>query len=154
MLFHMCRCGAMIPQNTAVCTACAAGQNSQMSRHMEYNRFRRNKKAAAFYTSDIWRTTRARAIALYDGVDIYAYYTQHKIMTADMVHHIEPLEDNWNRRLDLTNLLPLSNQNHGIIEALYSKDEETKRRTQQQLIDLIATHWEGQGGVEKVLYGI
>lgn len=151
MLLHRCRCGAMIPQGIPLCEACAAGAEGQQSRHMEYNRYRRNKKTAAFYISGEWRSLRAYALALYDGLDLYAYYVQKKIMTADMVHHIVEIEDDWSQRLKVSNLFPLSNQNHGIISALYKKDEATKKRTQQQLYTIIREHWEGNGGHEKVL---
>lgn len=151
MLLHRCRCGALIPQGMQMCSACTEGSSGQQSRHMEYNKYRRNKKTAAFYVSPEWRKTRAFALALYDGIDLYAYYVQHKIMTADMVHHIEEVEDNWSKRLTVSNLFPLSNQNHGIISALYKKDEATKRQTQQLLTGIILKHWEDRGGIEKVL---
>ena len=154
MLFHKCRCGALIPQGMEMCQACVQMQSGQQSRHMEYNRHRRDKKTAAFYVSDPWRSRRMLMIRLYDGIDIYAYYIQHRIETADMVHHIEPLTEAWDRRLDATNLIPLSNQNHGVIEALYKKDNATKKQTQKQLFDLIETHWESAGGIEKVLNGL
>lgn len=147
MLFHKCRCGALIPQNIAECEACAAKAAGQQSRHMEYNKHRRNKKTAAFYVSSEWRKTRAETIRRFDGVDIYAFYVLHVIQTADMVHHITPIEDDWNRRLDATNLIPLSNHSHGIIEALYSKDEQTKKATQKMLYGLIERHWKATGGV-------
>ena len=93
-------------------------------------------------------------IRLYDGMDIYAYYIQHRIETADMVHHIEPLTEAWDRRLDPLNLIPLSNQNHGVIEALYKKDDATKKRTQKELFGLIEAHWKSAGGIKKVLTGL
>lgn len=151
MLLHRCRCGAMIPQGIQLCEACEEGSSGQQSRHMEYNRYRRNKKTAAFYVSNEWRGLRAYALALYDGLDLYAYYVQKKIMTADMVHHIVEVEDDWSLRLTVSNLFPLSNQNHGIISALYRKDEATKKQTQAQLEAIILKHWEGHGGYEKVL---
>lgn len=151
MLLHRCRCGAMIPQGIQLCEACEEGGSGQQSRHMEYNRYRRNKKTAAFYVSNEWRGLRAYALALYDGLDLYAYYVQKKIMTADMVHHIVEIEDDWSLRLTVSNLFPLSNQNHGIISALYRKDEATKKQTQAQLEAIIRKHWEGHGGYEKVL---
>lgn len=154
MLWHMCRCGAAIPQNMGLCRTCAEGKGSRQSRHMEYNRFRRDKRAAAFYVSAEWRRARAAAMQLYDGMDIYAYYVQHRIMTADMVHHIVELEEDWEKRFDIANLLPLSNGNHGIISALYGKDEATKRVTQEQLRGIIAGHWKGGGGMDKVLDGL
>lgn len=147
MLWHMCRCGACIPQNISICTSCAAGQ----SRHMEYNRFRRNKRTAAFYVSVDWRKVRADVLRLYDGLDIYACYIQHKIVTADMVHHIIPIEEDWSKRFDKTNLLPLSSANHGVIEALYDKNEVSKRDAQKLLRELIDIHWKEDGGILKVL---
>ena len=154
VLFHKCRCGALIPQGIPMCPACAEGQGGQQSRHMEYNRYRRDRKTAAFYVSDPWRSRRMLMIRLYDGMDIYAYYIQHRIETADMVHHIEPLTEAWDRRLDPLNLIPLSNQNHGVIEALYKKDDATKKRTQKELFGLIEAHWKSAGGIEKVLNGL
>ena len=121
-----------------------------MSRHMEYNLFRRNKKTAQFYVSKEWRAMRGYILSRYDGLDIYAFHVQHRIATADMVHHIVEIEDDWNRRLDPLNLFPLSNSNHGIISALYDKDEDTKHRTQIQLQRILQTHWEPYGGIKKV----
>ena len=154
MLFHKCRCGALIPQGMEMCQACAERRGGQQSRHMEYNRHRRDRETAAFYVSDPGRSRRMLMIRLYDGIDIYAYYIQQRIETADMVHHIEPLTEAWDRRLDATNLIPLSNQNHGVIEALYKKDDATKKQTQAQLFGLIKAHWKSAGGIEKVLNGL
>ena len=70
-----------------------------MSRHMEYNLFRRNKKTAQFYVSKEWRAMRGYILSRYDGLDLYAFHVQHRIATADMVHHIVEIEDDWNRRL-------------------------------------------------------
>lgn len=153
-LWHRCRCGGLIPQGIKVCPKCAAGENSGQSRHMEYNRFRRDKKAADFYVSNEWRTARDAALRLYDGIDIYAFYIQKRVVAADMVHHIEELSENWSRRCDLTNLLPLSNGNHGIVSAAYDKGEDEKKAMQEELLQLIAEHWKDSGGLEKVLSGV
>lgn len=120
---------------------------------MEYNAHRRNKKAAAFYVSKEWRRTREYTLSLYDGLDLYAFHVQHRIETADMVHHIVEIEEDWTKRMDISNLFPLSNKNHGIISALYKCDETTKKQTQAQLREIIKIHWEGEGGIKKVLEG-
>lgn len=153
MLLHTCRCGALIPQGISMCSSCEKASEGSNSRHMQYNRTRRNSKTAAFYVGSEWRPVRATVMRLYVGLDIYAYYIQHRIATADMVHHIIELDEDWSRRIDMTNLLPLSNSNHGIISALYEKDEATKRQTQKLLFDLIASHWKDAGGIQKVLSG-
>lgn len=151
MLLKKCICGKLIPQNLSVCAEC---EKTYISRHVDYNRNRRNKKAAAFYVSNEWRATRDIILKVYDYIDIYSYYMQQEIVTADMVHHIVELDDDWSRRLDPTNLLPLSNTNHGIISALYKQSEESKRRTQQMLLGLIAKHFESAGGIATVLNGV
>lgn len=154
MLLHRCKCGILIPQELRLCPDCEAKESDKVSRHMEYNLRRRNKKAAAFYASAEWRKVRAFALSLYDSLDMYAYYVQHKIVVADMVHHITEIEEDWTQRLNVENLFPLSNGNHGIISALYKKDEATKRQTQELLRNIIRQHWKGAGGIEKVLTGL
>ena len=149
MLYHKCKCGRLIPQELRRCPECEKKENESESRHVEYNRHRRNKKTAAFYTSGEWRKVRALTLSTYDGIDMYAYYVQHTIEPAEMVHHIVEIEDDWSRRLDITNLFPLSNKNHGIISALYRRDAATKRRTQEQLREILRRHWEEAGGAEK-----
>lgn len=149
MLFHKCRCGTLIPQNIKECEACAKAEHGS-SRHMEYNRYRRDRKAAAFYVSVEWRKARAEAFRLCDGIDLYAYYIRHEIQMADMVHHIVPLEADWNRRCKQDNLIPLSNHSHGIIEALYKKDERTKKETQKLLLELKDRYQKEVGEYKKV----
>lgn len=153
MLWHTCRCGAVIPQGTKLCTRCTAAGTGQGSRHMEYNRTRRNQRAAGFYVCSEWRRTREAVLRLYDGLDIYACYLQHRIVAADMVHHVIELEEDWTRRLDMENLLPLSRESHGIISALYRKDRAAKEAAQRMLQELIAFHWKEAGGIRKVLEG-
>lgn len=70
MLLHRCKCGALIPQELRLCPDCEAKESDKMSRHMEYNLRRRNKKAAAFYVSAEWRKVRAFALSLYDSLDM------------------------------------------------------------------------------------
>ena len=110
MLFHKCRCGALIPQNIAECEACAAKAAGQQSRHMEYNKHRRNKKTAAFYVSSEWRKTRAETIRRFDGVDIYAFY---------VLHHIHISTSKSNRR-----------KARGEVQ-LYNTSKQKKEKTQE-----------------------
>lgn len=143
MLLHKCRCGKLISQEIRLCEEC---EKKATARHTEYNEKRRDKKKAAFYVSAAWRKVRAVALQRFDRLDIYAYYMQDKIAIADMVHHIVPVEDDWERRLDVDNLIPLSNSNHNIIEALYSMDDETKKDTQKMLRQLVTRYKKQEGG--------
>lgn len=143
MLLHQCRCGKLISQDMRLCKEC---ERKAVKRHTEYNEKRRDKKKAAFYVSAAWRKVRAVALQRFDRLDIYAYYMQDKIVIADMVHHIIPIEEDWERRLDIDNLIPLSNSNHNIIEALYAMDQETKKDTQTVLKKLVERYRKEEGG--------
>lgn len=148
MLLKTCRCGKLIPQSIRLCAEC---ERKFISRHVEYNQARRNKKAAEFYTSKEWRIMRARIIRIFDNVDIYAYYTQHEMLTCEPVHHIVELEDDWEQRLNPFNLIPLNQVTHNTITALYKQSEATKHATQTQLRALIEYHFREAGGYQKVL---
>lgn len=95
---------------------------------------------------------RQAVLVAYDFTDLYAFHVRHRIEAADMVHHIIEVEEDWSKRLDIDNLIPLSNQSHAIITALYNKDAETKAQTQRLLLRLAADHF-GAGGIGKVSGG-
>lgn len=137
MLLHKCKCGAIIPQSIKMCEKCEQRQQGQQSRHMQYNKHRRNRQAADFYTCAAWRKARAEALQRFDYIDIYAYYVDRTIKSADMVHHIVPIADDWNKRLEADNLIPLSNDTHNRIEAAYDRSTADKKAMQQLLYRLI-----------------
>lgn len=81
------------------------------ARHKIYDKTMRDKKAAEFYHSAVWKKVRAQAIARAHGLcqDCLA----RGIMTkADMVHHVKPLREYPEHALDLNNLRPLCNACH------------------------------------------
>lgn len=150
MLLKRCKCGKLIPQQVYMCEACER-EYKAYSRHALYNKTRRNDKAAAFYISKEWKALRSLIIRAYNNIDIYAFYTMHEIFTCQQVHHIVEVEEDWERRLDPMNLIPLHGSTHSVISALYKKDEKTKKETQNKLKVIIEMHFEGAGGYKKVL---
>lgn len=147
MLYKLCRCGALIPQGTERCARCEA---LRTSRHTVYNRQCRDRQSAQFYVSKEWLRIRPVLLLIYDRVDIWSLHMEKTIKPAEEVHHVEELEDAWDRRLDPFNLIPLNHDTHTRITALYKANEESKRRTQQQLLELQQRHFEDRGGIEKV----
>ena len=138
MLLKICKCGKLIPQGQAMCEDCRIRAKA---RHSEYNEKIRDRKTAEFYTSRDWRVCRDAALAHYDYLDIYDLYIHQRLTMAEHVHHIVELEDDWSRRFDLLNLIPLSHSNHSSISQLYKRDGATKARTQRLLAELIC-RWE------------
>lgn len=104
-IFKRCtRCGKRLPSGTQ-CECIKL-------RHKEYDRTTRNKTKSAFYKSREWQVVRAEAMELYVGNDMYSYYMLGKVEQADMVHHIVPISDDWESRLDIGNMIPLTYSNH------------------------------------------
>lgn len=111
-------------------------------------------RAAEFYISKQWQAIRPIMQAVYGYVDIYALYVLEELVTlkkSDPVHHIVELEDDWEKRLNPLNLLPVSHNTHNIITALYKKDKATMRATQTRIRQVIVQHFQEAGGIEKVL---
>lgn len=135
MLLHMCRCGRLIPQTMRLCEQCEANAGQ---RYKDYNAHRRNTKTAAFYVSKQWQQMRGRVLATYDFIDLYAYAVLHEIRRADTVHHIVELTEDWERRLDPLNLIPLASSTHNTIHTLYDRNTATKAATQATLREILA----------------
>lgn len=91
----------------------------------------RDADITAFYHSQEWVKLQPVILERYHGLDLWAYYDDHKIAKAEMVHHILPVRTNWSDRLSIGNLIPLSDRNHAMVEQLYRTDR--RRETQEKL---------------------
>lgn len=119
-------------------TYCDWCKERDVERHKEYDRFKRDRKASAFYHSRDWVRLRDHIMMLAGGVDLFELHENQRLVEADVVHHIIELEEDWSRRLDAGNLIPLSHQSHVRIHKLY---KDRKADTQRLLFEII----EGRG---------
>ena len=80
----------------------------------QYDRDRREEKETKFYNTNEWNRVRKVALARDYGL---CQRCMNKGITrlADMVHHIEPLKENWDKRLNIDNLQSLCDSCHKII---------------------------------------
>lgn len=118
MIYKMCsRCGKRIPEGQ-MCP-CQKIRKVQSDKH--YDKYQRDKKSTDFYRSPIWQLTRQRVLSMDQNIDVYQYMTTGRIMIADTVHHIVPLKSDWNRRLDVSNLMSLHHDTHSAIEREYDR---------------------------------
>ena len=122
------KCHQRIPSGTTC--------NCLKQRHKEYDKLYRDKKSDAFYHSKEWKIVRADVIRFCNEIDLYSYYVLKKIEKAQIVHHIEPLKEQWAKRLDKLNLIPLTESNHQIIHnnMKNGKREETIKLLQKLVI--------------------
>lgn len=68
------------------------------------------------------------------GIDVYLFMTEGIIVAADMVHHIIPVKDDWDKRIDIDNLISLNGNTHGMIEQAYKKNKSEMIRKLQEMI--------------------
>lgn len=115
---------------------CDEHKKEYTQRHKIYDEFRRNKKAAEFYHSVEWTITREVILNKFNHIDIYAYYVKSEIVQANTVHHIVELNDDWNQRLKIDNLIPVTDTSHNEIHEAYKKSKESKVKMQRLLMDL------------------
>lgn len=100
----------------------------------DYDRFKRDRRSDAFYHSQEWINARAEALRTDSEIDVYIYMTTGEIVIADMVHHIEPLKECWERRVDIANLMSLNSATHSKIEKLYKENEEEIKKYLKEIL--------------------
>lgn len=108
-------------------------------RHKDYDKFRRDKKAAAFYHSKEWKSIVAYVKQKQGGIDRYAYVTKHKLVTNDLcVHHIIELSEDWSLRLVPDNLIVVSDASHKEIHKAYRAGNQSRREMQKLLLSIVS----------------
>lgn len=88
----------------------------------DYNRFTRDKESADFYNSMAWRRTR-KAVLMEQPLCVRCL-EEGVVETAVIVDHVIELKDDWEKRLDITNLHPLCRSCHNTKTA----EEKQKRK--------------------------
>jgi len=136
-MMKTCKCGVKIDYFTKCCTNCVTDQKARTKQYdKKVRRSEENEKFDKFYKSIQWSCGRKVAIDHYYGLDIYSYYVRQKIEQGKAVHHVIPLKDDWNKRVELSNLIYLTDANHALIErSMMSKDKEATIKMINGLID-------------------
>lgn len=129
------RCGNRIPSGTKCPCIIEIEKQRKKARDKYYDDNVRDKVADDFYHSKEWEIARDDAIAHYVGMDIYSYYILGKIEYGHTVHHIVPLKDAWDKRINRNNLIYLTESNHQLIHK--AMREGKYHETIQMLQDLI-----------------
>lgn len=123
-----CKCGRLIDAAEECCEFCRPERERvRLEQQKKYNRYKRQD--AEFYKTKDWEEIRAAVLAKYNYLDLYEYFINDKVVSANVVHHIEELKNNKDLGMDLNNLIPLSHKTHKKIHKLYNnkdKQQETK----------------------------
>lgn len=76
-----------------------------------YSSNKRDDKEQKFYNSTAWKRTK-QAVEVRDNYLCVRCLNKGIIRTREVVHHIIPIKDNWNKRYDLNNLQCLCHSCH------------------------------------------
>jgi hypothetical protein len=149
MLKHLCPyqgCKEIIPITQSYCDVHSKTEANRQGEYDKSIRYTKDKKYHDFYLSKEWKAMKPYIARKYKGLCLYSYYIDHKIVQADMIHHIEELKENWDKRLDEENLFPLSNSAHSKISVIYK--DKVKREQMQRLLSELLDRWKEEFGNE------
>lgn len=117
MIYKRCsRCGKRLLSGTTC--------DCVKLRHKEYDKYSRDKDAAMFYHSQAWERMRNYIMDKYDCLDLYELHVNHRVVRADVVHHIVELREDKAQALLECNLISVSSATHNMIHKMYKEDKE------------------------------
>ena len=126
MLTKICgRCGRVIKQGTQC--PCEA------ERQREYDCEHRNRESASFYHSKSWKLLQQAVASRAGYTDEYLRYYKGRIQQGRIAHHIAPVDERPDLRLDGRNIIYVSDKTHQMIHAEYGKGEREKREMMMRL---------------------
>lgn len=110
-------CNELVPQGQRYCTKHANTYDREI-------RYTVDKQYSDFYHSKVWELIQPLVMQKYHGLCVYSLIIEHKVVKAGAVHHIVPIRDDWDRRLDMGNLIPISDSIHdGKVRQWYRDDK-------------------------------
>lgn len=114
---------------------------SERERYKEYQYKRRQdkdiKKRLDFYSTKEWKAIRVAVISSLYSIDILEYYRTGKLIEGERVHHIIELTEDWELRLDISNLIYLTEKNHRRVHEEYLKGHKERKAMQKILFNLL-----------------
>ena len=86
-------------------------REKELQRYKDYNRYSRDNGLHSFYNSKEWKRVRLVVLAHYHNLCKHCM-SNSKMTKADVVDHIVPIEIDYSKRLELSNLQPLCHACH------------------------------------------
>jgi len=114
-------CNNLVDMKSKYCPSCAKGKAIEKQEHnRKYDKHVRDPLIVKFYHSMAWKKTR-EYVLIRDN-----FLCQHclkmdspQITSAELVHHIVELKEDWSRKLDTKNLISVCKSCHNAIDHKY-----------------------------------
>lgn len=128
MIKKICsRCGKLFSGHS--CPDC------DKKRNQRYNKHERDQERNAVYGAG-WDSARKYVLSRDMGL-CRMCYAENKLISANLIHHIVPVEDDSNLWYDHDNLITVCYRHHKKIHDEYNKGEKPKRLMQAKLKAMI-----------------
>lgn len=129
MIYKRCtRCGNRLEYNS---------ECSCLTKHKINSDDYKSNIEKRFYKSKEWQSLTNIIKNRFNYIDIYSYYILNKIENGQVVHHIVPINEDFSRRYQVSNLIYLTEKNHRLIHNTMRKSIEDKEKIQNILFSLI-----------------
>lgn len=133
-MYKICRCGRLIPNNIKYCNKCSKEvEEERKNRLKAYKARRTDKKEQRFYSTKEWLTMSEVIKRHYLGCCVVCILNKNEAIDSNYTHHIVELKEDWTKRLDRNNLIPLCDTCHKQIHRDYLISEDKKREVQREL---------------------
>jgi 5-methylcytosine-specific restriction endonuclease McrA len=125
-LYRRCgSCGKKILKE-AVCE-CIKDNNKKYDKEVRRNK--ENIKYTSFYQSSAWEKLSKDIKRKYNGICLMCLIKYKVITVCDMVHHITPIREDFSKRLEKKELIPLCHRCHNSIDHInYTEDKKAELR--------------------------
>ncbi len=139
--FKLCWCGIIIEKADKYCHKCKIEVEKKIiERNKRYDKFFRDSKSTAFYHSTAWGKI-VKLVRTRDNELCQLCYADNRITKGRIIHHIVPIKDNWNKRLDPINCICLCDACHTAVHKKYDNSRQDKAHMQQHLKKIISDYW-------------
>lgn len=118
-------------------TKCKCEEEREKKWQRDYKENRKDKTEQNFYNSKPWLKLKQSIDGKYNGMCLYCLYEFSKVIDRKANHHIVEIKEEWERRLDDTNIIPVCDSCHKYIHNEYKKSINNKRNMQKKLFTLL-----------------
>lgn len=113
-------------------------EKDKKERNKIYDRDQR--KNSSFYKSRQWIKLTAMCKSRFNGIDIYQLYKYKRLTPGVLSHHIEEVNETPEKKLDINNLIYLSDSSHREIHKIYNQSKLDKIALQQSLKEMVSLY--------------
>lgn len=100
---------------------CRKDRYKEYDKKIRYNKD--NKKYSEFYDSMDWKTLSSIIKSKYNGLCLMCLLKYEHIIPSDVTHHIIPIREDYSKRLEEDNLIPLCHRCHNNIDHINYTEE-------------------------------